>query len=69
MHQLLRKAVGANVRSFRLKLNLSQEKLAEKAGFHWTYISGVERGRYNISLDSLERLASAVGKKPYELLK
>jgi transcriptional regulator with XRE-family HTH domain len=69
MKQVFRKAVGQNVRAFRLRLKLSQEALAEKAGFHWTYISGVERGRYNISLDSLERLAKALGKKPFELLK
>jgi transcriptional regulator with XRE-family HTH domain len=69
MQQILRKAVGQNVRAFRLRLKLSQEQLAEKGGFHWTYISGVERGRYNISLDSLEKLAKALGKKPFELLK
>jgi transcriptional regulator with XRE-family HTH domain len=43
--------------------------LAEKADLHWTYISGVERGRYNVSLDTLETLASALGRKPFELLK
>jgi transcriptional regulator with XRE-family HTH domain len=69
MQHVLREAVGQNVRALRLRLKLSQEALAEKAGFHWTYISGVERGRYNVSLDSLERLAKALGKKPYELLK
>ncbi len=64
-----RKIVSQNVRSFRKKLGLSQEGLAEKADFHWTYISGVERGRYNMSLASIVRLARALGKKPYELLK
>jgi len=47
-----RKYVGQNVRKFREDLGLTQEQLAERADFHWTYISGVERGRYNVSLDS-----------------
>jgi len=69
MSQVFRRTVGQNVRGFRLRLKLTQEQLAEKAGLHWTYISGVERGRYNVSLDTLETLASALGRKPFELLK
>jgi transcriptional regulator with XRE-family HTH domain len=69
MDRVFRKVVGQNVRVFRRKLGLSQEKLAERADMHWTYISGVERGRYNISLNSLVRLAKALNRKPYELLK
>ena len=69
MSQVFRKTVGQNVRAFRLRLKLTQEQLAEKADLHWTYISGVERGRYNVSLDSLEALATALGRKPFELLK
>jgi len=69
MSQVFRKTVGQNVRAFRLRLKLTQEQLAEKAGLHWTYISGVERGRYNVSLDTLVTLATALGRKPFELLK
>ena len=69
MSQVFRKTVGQNVRTFRLRLKLTQEQLAEKADLHWTYISGVERGRYNVSLDTLETLAKALGRKPFELLK
>lgn len=64
-----RKIVAQNVLTFRKKLSWSQEDLAEKADMHWTYISGVERGRYNISLASIVKLSKALGKKPYELLK
>jgi transcriptional regulator with XRE-family HTH domain len=64
-----RKVVAKNVRAFRQKLGLSQEALAEKAEMHWTYISGVERCKYNVSLDSIVRLAKALGRAPYELLK
>jgi transcriptional regulator with XRE-family HTH domain len=64
-----RKVLGQNVRKFRQRLKWSQEKLAERADMHWTFISGVERAKYNISLDSLARIAKALGRRPYELLK
>ena len=64
-----RKVVAENVRRFRQKLGLTQESLAEKADMHWTFISGVERCKYNISLDSIVRLAKALDRAPHELLK
>ena len=64
-----RKIVAENVRKFRQKLGLTQEALAEKAEMHWTFISGVERCKYNISLDSMVRLAKALDRSPHELLK
>ncbi len=64
-----RKIVAKNVRRFRQKLCLTQEGLAEKADMHWTYISGVERCKYNISLESIVRLAKALDRLPHELLK
>lgn len=69
MDSTYRKIVAKNVRNFRKKLGLTQEGLAEKADMHWTFISGVERCKYNISLDSMARLAKALGRLPYELLK
>jgi len=69
MDNAYRKIVAKNVRRFRLKLGLSQEGLAEKADMHWTFISGVERCKYNISLNSIVRLAKALGHLPHELLK
>ena len=69
MADAYRKVLGQNVRKFRQKLGLSQEALAERADMHWTFISGVERAKYNISLDSLARIAKALGRRPHELLK
>jgi transcriptional regulator with XRE-family HTH domain len=64
-----RKRVAKNVRAYRKKMALSQESLAERADMHWTYISGVERGKHNLSLSSLVRIAKGLGREPYELLK
>jgi len=52
---------GRRLRETRQGRGISQEKLAELAGLHRTYISGVERGERNISLANIERLARALG--------
>lgn len=60
---------GAKLRLAREKSQLSQEALAEKAGLHRTYIGQVERGERNISVDSMERLADAVGEHLWDMLR
>jgi transcriptional regulator with XRE-family HTH domain len=52
--------VGKNIRACRTDSELTLEKLAEKADMSWTYLSEIERGRENISLDKLARLAQAL---------
>jgi transcriptional regulator with XRE-family HTH domain len=64
----IRKRVGANVRRLRLERELSQEGLADEAGLHRTYISGVERGVRNPTVTVLERIARALKVKPDRLL-
>ena len=61
-------AFGANVRSLRHKLGLSQEEVADRAGIHVTYLSGIERGRRNPSLKNIRRVALALGVPVRELL-
>jgi transcriptional regulator with XRE-family HTH domain len=56
----VKKIFGAAVRSRRRQLGISQEELAERADLHRTYISDVERGSRNVSLENIERLASAL---------
>jgi transcriptional regulator with XRE-family HTH domain len=51
---------GERLRHLREKAGISQEKLAELAGLHRTYVSSVERGKRNISLVNIERLAEAL---------
>lgn len=52
---------GEQVRAKRLAMELSQEAFAVKCGLDRTYLSGVERGKRNLSLLNIERIAKAVG--------
>jgi transcriptional regulator with XRE-family HTH domain len=60
---------GQRVRAEREKLALSQETLASRAGVHRTYIGMIERAEKNISLESIEKVAKALGLKIHELTK
>jgi transcriptional regulator with XRE-family HTH domain len=68
MEQIL-KQFGERVREERLKKNLSQEDLADKAGLHRTYIGMVERAEKNITLRNIYKIAAALEIKITELLK
>lgn len=61
------KVFADNLREYRKKRNLSQEMLAEKAGLHRTYISGIECYRRSISLENIQRIAEALEIEPYVL--
>jgi transcriptional regulator with XRE-family HTH domain len=56
----VRKELGANIRAFRKKARLSQERLAEKADLHPVYISEVERGIKAVSVEALWKLSRAL---------
>ena len=58
---------GKNVKKFRLKKKISQEKLAEIAELHRTYISDVERGTRSISLGNIQKIAIALDIPIYKL--
>ncbi|PSB28670.1 helix-turn-helix domain-containing protein [Chlorogloea sp. CCALA 695] len=51
---------GKAIRRRRRELDLSQEKLAERAELHRTYISSIERGKLNPSLENIDKLAKAL---------
>jgi transcriptional regulator with XRE-family HTH domain len=51
---------GDRIRNRRLKLGLSQEALALKAGINRTYIGSLESGDRNPSLENIARLAVAL---------
>lgn len=63
-----RHRLAENLRIIRLLRNLSQEELADLVGMDRSYVSGIERGERNISLDTLERIARALGLSIADLL-
>ena len=54
------KNIGNRIRNYRTQLGYSQERLAEISGCHLTYIGQVERGEKNPTLESVEKIASAL---------
>lgn len=58
---------GDRVRAKRLSLGLSQEELAGEAALDRTYIGGIERGRRNVALLNVKRIADALGVPMREL--
>ncbi len=60
--------LGKKVKEIRLKKHLSQGGLAKILGVHPTYISGIERGLRNMTLNNIEKLAKALSVSIKELL-
>ena len=60
---------GSRVRARRLELGLTQERLAELAGVHFTYVSTVERGRRNIGLRNIMRFSRVLEVEAWTLVK
>lgn len=56
----LKSLLGTAIRNKRNELGISQEELADRAGLHRTYISDIERGARNLSLESINKLAQAL---------
>jgi CheY-like chemotaxis protein len=56
----VRTVFAASLKRWRHQRGFSQENLAERANLHRTYISDVERGARNLSLESINRLAAAL---------
>ena len=63
-----KKLFGENLKRARQAAGLSQDELAARSGLHRTYVSSVERGHRNVSLENIFALAKAVGCDPRDLL-
>ena len=63
-----RAAVATQLRPLRKRRQLTQEALAERAGMDRSYLSGIERAKHNVPLDTLCRLAWALGLDVRELV-
>lgn len=61
------KVFGTNLKKYRTELGLSQEAFADKCGMHRTYISAIECYRRSISLENIQRIATALGIETYKL--
>ena len=59
---------GQNVQRIRKEKGFSQEKLAELAGVHRTYIGMIERAEKNITLINIEKIAKALNININELI-
>lgn len=62
-----KRAVGKRIKIVRQRSGLTQDQFAEQVGLSPKYISGIERGVENPTLDTLLRLAKVLGVEPYDL--
>ncbi|PNG46893.1 MULTISPECIES: helix-turn-helix transcriptional regulator [unclassified Variovorax] len=58
---------GRVVRDMRVERGLSQVDFGERCGFYQTYLSRIENGRANPSLNAVEVIANALGVTVYQL--
>jgi transcriptional regulator with XRE-family HTH domain len=65
----IRQKLGKRIRELRDKKGLSQEKFADLCGLDRTYIAGIEKGRRNVSLVNIEKIARALGLTLSQLFK
>jgi transcriptional regulator with XRE-family HTH domain len=61
--------LGRKIHQKRVELGLSQEQLSERVSLHRTYISEIERGVRNISMQSLSNIAGGLGMSAWELVR
>ena len=59
--------IGENVKAARLRLNLTQECLAELAGIHWQTVSYIENGKYLCSVITFFKVSQALETSPNRL--
>ncbi len=67
MASQLSKQLGACIRELRLQTGQSQVVFGERCGFYQTYLSRVERGLANPTINAIEVLANALGLTVFEL--
>lgn len=68
LDERLRQTLARNVRIMRAEIAISRRELADMAGISPRYLSLIEAGIKNVSLDTLEMLARALNKTAVELL-
>ncbi len=58
---MIEERVGKRIKQLRGKLGISQEELGFRSGVHRTYIAGLEVGKRNVSIVTLEKIVKALG--------
>ena len=53
--------VGNRIHEYRTRKKLSQEELADRAGLHTAHLGRIERGEENPTLESIEKIITALG--------
>jgi len=56
----IKEKFGIRLRTLRKEKGLSQEELALKSGLNRSYISGIEKGKRNVSLEVMEKLSESL---------
>lgn len=64
----IKQRLGTNLRKLRLEKGLSQEDFAFDAGLHRTYVSDIERGARNPTIEIVDKIANALAVQPGDLL-
>jgi transcriptional regulator with XRE-family HTH domain len=67
--KIIQAALGAALRKYRRRAGLSQMKLADRAGIHFTYLADTERGERNIAVVNIVRIARALDVPLYNLFR
>jgi len=69
MSQLIRNIFANNVKRLRISKGLRREELSLILGYDNSYISKLEKGKVNITIDKIEQIANYFEKEPFLLLK
>ena len=69
MSQDIRQILANNIKNLRTQKKLSREELSLTLGVDNSYVSKLEKGKINITLDKIEMLANYFGIEVYLLLK
>jgi transcriptional regulator with XRE-family HTH domain len=64
----VQRIVAKNVRKYRTAAKLTQQEMARRMGVDRTYISGLEKGSRNVTIETLAQAAKALGVKVAKLL-
>jgi transcriptional regulator with XRE-family HTH domain len=62
-------ALGDAIRDQRVRVGMTQERLADRAGFTTSYVSHIERGERNLSVRTLRSIANGLSVDPVHLVR